>query len=108
MTAIEEINDNNFENKVIKSSCPVVVDFYAQWCGPCRKIAPILEQIQVEFKDDIKVYKIESDKNINTSKEYGISSLPSVLIFVDGAVKEVMVGLMPKSAIVSNIKKYLS
>lgn len=108
MAAIEEINDNNFENKVIKSSCPVVVDFYAQWCGPCRKIVPVLEQIQVEFKDDIKVYKIESDKNINTSKEYGISSLPSVLIYVDGTVKEVMVGLMPKSAIVSNIKKYLS
>jgi len=108
MTAIEEINDNNFENKVIKSDIPVVVDFYAQWCGPCRKIAPVLEQIQVEFKDDIKVFKIDSDKNINTAKEYGISSLPSVLIYVDGVVKEVMVGLMPKSAIVSNIKKFLS
>lgn len=108
MTAIEEINENNFENKVIKSQIPVLVDFYAQWCGPCRKIAPVLEQIKVEFKDDINVFKIDSDKNINTAKEYGISSLPSVLIFVNGAVEEVMVGLMPKSAIVSNIKKFLN
>ncbi len=107
MAAIEEINDNNFERIVLKSEIPVVVDFWAQWCGPCRKLTPVLEQIQLEFKDDIKVVKIDADKNINTAKEYGISSLPSVLIFKDGSVKEVMAGLMPKSAIISNIKKLL-
>ena len=85
-----------------------MVDFWAQWCGPCRKMTPLLEQIQAEFKDEIKIYKIDADKNVNSAKEYGISSLPSVLIFKDGEFKEIMVGLMQKSAIISNIKKYMA
>lgn len=108
MATIEEISDNNFNQNVLENSVPVVVDFWAQWCGPCRKLAPVLEQIQNEFKDKVKIFKIDADKNINTSKEYGISSLPSVLIFQNGELKEFMAGLMQKSAIVSNIKKYIN
>lgn len=108
MATIEEITDNNFKQSVLEQTGVVVVDFWAQWCGPCRKLAPLLEQIQNEFKDEIKIYKIDADKNINTAKEYGISSLPSVLIFQDGEAKEFMAGMMQKSAIVSNIKKYVS
>lgn len=107
MATIEELNDNNFKQNVVETKGIVVVDFWAQWCGPCRKLMPLMEQIQNEFQE-IKIYKIDVDKNINTSKEYGISSLPSVLIFKDGEVKEIMVGMMQKSAIVSNIKKYLA
>ena len=107
MANIEEINDSNFQPLVLDSKSLVVVDFWAQWCGPCRKLAPVMEQIQNEFIDSIKVYKIDADKNINSAKEYGVISLPSILVFKDGIVKETMVGLMPKSAIVSNIKKYL-
>ena len=107
MANIEEINDSNFQHLVLDSKSLVVVDFWAQWCGPCRKLAPVMEQIQNEFIDRIKVYKIDADKNINSAKEYGVISLPSILVFKDGIVKETMVGLMPKSAIVSNIKKYL-
>ena len=81
MATLEEINDNNFNQMVLESNTLVVVDFWAQWCGPCRKLAPVLEQIQSEFKDEIKVYKVDADKNMNTAKEYGISSLPTVLIF---------------------------
>ena len=107
MATLEEINDNNFKEQVLESNVLTVVDFWAQWCGPCRKLMPLLEQIQNEFKQEIKVVKIDADKNINTAREYGISSLPSVLIFKDGEIKELMAGMMQKSAIVSNIKKYL-
>ena len=107
MANIEEINDSNFQHLVLDSKSLVVVDFWAQWCGPCRKLAPVMEQIQNEFIDSIKVYKIDADKNINSAKEYGVISLPSILVFKDGIVKETMVGLMPKSAIVKKKKKYL-
>ena len=106
MATIEEITDNNFQKNVLEETKVVVVDFWAQWCGPCRKLTPLLEQIQNEFGEVVKIYKIDADKNINSAKEYGISSLPSVLIFKDGEVKEIMAGMMQKSAIVSNIKKY--
>lgn len=106
MATLEELTDNNFKQNILKEGL-VVVDFWAQWCGPCRKIMPLLEQIQNEFLDSIKIFKIDADKNLNTSKEYGISSLPSVLIFKDGELKEIMAGMMQKSAIISNIKKYL-
>ena len=107
MATIEEIADSNFEQNVVKATGVVVVDFWAQWCGPCRKLMPLMEQIQNEFQE-IKIFKIDADKNINSAKEYGISSLPTVLIFKDGEVKEIMAGMMQKSAIVSNIKKYLA
>jgi thioredoxin 1 len=108
MATLEELNDNSFNQAVLKSDTLVVVDFWAPWCGPCRKLAPVLEQIQSEFKDEVKFYKIDADKNMSIAREYGISSLPSVLIFKDGEAKEFMAGMMQKSAIVSNIKKYLA
>ena len=108
MATIEEITDNNFKQNVLENNEIVIVDFWAQWCGPCRKLTPLLEQIQNEFQEGVKFFKIDADKNVNSAKEYGISSLPSVLIFKDGEVKEIMAGMMQKSAIVSNIKKYLS
>ena len=108
MATIEELTDNTFNQNVLEKKGVIVVDFWAQWCGPCRKMTPLLEQIQAEFKDEIKIYKIDADKNVNSAKEYGISSLPSVLIFKDGEFKEIMVDIMQKSAIISNIKKYMA
>lgn len=104
---IEEINDNNFKQLVLEAENIVLVDFNAQWCGPCRKLAPILEQIQNEFAQDIKIVKMDVDKNVATPKEYGVATLPALLIFKESEVKEFMVGMLSKSAIVSNIKKYL-
>ena len=102
-----EINDSSSENEVLKSETLTVVDFWAPWCGPCRKMGPLLDEIAEEFKDKIKVVKVNTDENLKTATDYQISSLPSIFIFKNGEAKETMVGLMPKSAIVSNIEKYL-
>ena len=107
MANVEEINESNFENIVLKSKQLVLVDFWAQWCGPCRKMSPVLDSIQNEMPDLIKIVKVDADKNSQLASEYGVLSLPSMLIFKEGEVREVMVGLMPKSSVISNIKKHL-
>ena len=107
MAHVEEINETNFETAVLKEKKLVLVDFWAQWCGPCRKMSPVLDNIQNEMADLIKIVKVDADKNPQLASEYGVFSLPSILIFKEGDVKEVMVGLMPKSSVVSNIKKHL-
>ena len=108
MAIIEELNENNFDISVLKSDKLTLVDFSAPWCGPCRKMTPVLEQIQNEMIESVKIVKVDTDKHPNLASEYGVFSLPSLLLFKDGAVKEVMVGLMPKNSVISNIKKYLS
>ena len=107
MANIQEINDSNFQAEVIDNVQLTVVDFYAPWCGPCRKMADVLAQIADDYKDKISVLKLNTDENIKIAKEYSISSLPSILIFKDGEAKERLVGLMPKSSLINNIEKYL-
>jgi len=102
-----DITDSTFENEVLKNDSVTVVDFWAPWCGPCRKMGPVLDEIAGEFDGKIRVAKINTDENLKTAKEYQISGLPSIVIFKNGEAKETLVGLMPKSAIVSNIEKYL-
>jgi len=108
MAIIEELNETNFEESVLKSEKLALVDFWAPWCGPCRKMSPVLEQIQNEMVDSVKITKVDTDKYPQLASEYGVFSLPSLLLFKDGEVKEVMVGLMPKNSVISNIKKYLA
>ncbi len=102
-----EINDSSFEQEVLKSGKPVVVDFWAPWCGPCRKLGPILDEVSVELGDRVKVVKINTDENLKTAQDYSISGLPSLLVFKDGKAVERLVGLMPKSMILSNVEKHL-
>lgn len=102
-----EINDANFEQEVLNSEQPVVVDFWASWCGPCRKLSPVLDEVATEFAGKVKFVKINTDENIKTAQDYSIIGLPSLLVFKNGKALERLVGLMPKSTIITNIEKHL-
>ena len=107
MSNAMDINDSTFEQEVINSSELTIVDFWAPWCGPCRKLGPVLDEVAKEFEGKLKVVKLNTDENLKTAKEYSVSSLPTLLILKDGKAVERLVGLMPKSSIVSNIEKHL-
>ena len=104
---VVEINVNNFDNEVIKNEGITVVDFFADWCGPCRKLSPILEEVEQELSGKVKFTKINTDENIEMAKKYQVSGLPTLMIFKNGEPAERMVGLMPKSSIITNIEKYI-
>ena len=104
---VKEIDINSFQAEVIKSDKITVVDFFADWCGPCRKLSPIMEEVEQEFSEKAKFTKINTDNNIDLAKEYQISGIPTLLLFKNGELVDRMVGLMPKSSIISNIEKYL-
>ena len=98
-----EINDSNFEDEVIKSDIPVLIDFWAEWCAPCRIIAPIVEEIADEYQGKVKVGKVNVDNNPQTSMNYGIRSIPTLLIFKDGKPVDQLIGAVPKNEIETKI-----
>jgi len=104
---VQEINTNSFDSEVLNNNGVTVVDFFATWCGPCRKLGPILEEVETELKERVKFAKIDTDENIESAKKYQVSGLPTLLVFKNGEVAERMVGLMPKSSIITNIEKHL-
>ena len=102
-----EVNDSNFETEVKNCTTPVLVDFWAPWCGPCRKISPIIDDIASEYEGKVKVVKVNTDENMKLTQEFSISGIPSLLIFKNGEAVERLVGLMQKNQLISNIEKYL-
>ena len=102
-----EFKDNNFENEVINSDKLVLVDFWAEWCGPCKMLTPTLEQLSTEYSDKIVVGKVNVDDNQQLASQYGIMSIPTVMIFKDGKIVEQFIGVQPKSVYEGSIKKYL-
>ena len=101
------LTDNNFESEVIKSDKPVLIDFWAVWCGPCKIIAPVVEELASEYEGKIKVGKLDVDENQQSSIKYGVRSIPTLLIFKDGKVKDTIIGAVPKSQIVQKLNSAL-
>ena len=102
-----ELTDANFDAEVIQSDKPVLVDFWAVWCGPCRAIAPHVEALSEEYAGRLKVGKVNVDENQATAAQFHITSIPTLLIFKDGQVQEQIVGVRPKPALVETIEKVL-
>jgi thioredoxin 1 len=94
---VPEFDDKNFDSEVLRASGPVLVDFWAPWCGPCRQIAPVIEQLAGENVGSIKIGKLNVDNAPNSAQSYGVSSIPTLMIFKDGEVVERFVGVQPKS-----------
>lgn len=102
-----EVTELNFDAEVLKSAIPVVVDFWAAWCGPCKMIAPLVEEIAQEYAGKVKVCKLDVDANQSLAAKYGIRSIPSLLIFKDGSVVNQVIGAVPKGQLVQKVNEVL-
>ncbi len=101
------LTDDTFNSEVIKSDIPVIIDFWATWCAPCRMIAPIIEQFATEYEGKVKVCKLDVDNNQNVAMNYGIRSIPTVLIFKNGVVVDTIVGAVPKKVLKERLDNQL-
>jgi len=108
MADVADVNDQNFEAEVLRGDKPVVVDFWAEWCAPCRQIAPIIKDLAARYGDQVKVVKVDVDSNPRTAGQFGVRSIPTVLAISGGRVVEQLVGARPKAEFEAMIQKLIA
>jgi thioredoxin 1 len=104
---VSQVIDSTFEEEVLNQKQLVLVDFWAPWCGPCRMVAPVVDDVANEYEGSVKVVKINTDENPSTATEYGIRSIPTLMIFKNGQRVDTVIGAVPKSTLSSTLNKYL-
>ncbi len=107
-TDLLHVNDKNFADEVLKADLPVLVDFWATWCGPCRSIGPIIEELAKEFAGRVKVTKLNVDESPATPSQYGVRGIPTIILFKSGKILDQIVGAVPKARLITMIEKALS
>lgn len=107
MSEVTEVKEADFKEVVLDSDVPVLVDFWAPWCGPCRMVAPVVEEIAQQYEGKVKVVKLNTDENPQIASQYGIRSIPTLMIFKDGEKQETVVGAVPKTTLSNALEKHL-
>ena len=106
--AAAQVTDSTFQQEVLDSPAPVLVDFWAPWCGPCRMVAPVVDEIAEQYDGQVKVVKLNTDENPNIASQYGIRSIPTLMIFKGGQRVDMVVGAVPKTTLANTLEKYLN
>ncbi|MBN1849446.1 MAG: thioredoxin [Deltaproteobacteria bacterium] len=107
MADILEVSDKNFDSEIMKADKPAMVDFWAEWCGPCKMVGPIVEELAKEYQDKVKVAKMDVDQNRETPARFGIRNIPTLILFKNGEVAKTIIGAQPKRSIEDELKKLL-
>lgn len=107
MSAATAVTDASFKQEVLESEIPVLVDFWAPWCGPCRMVAPVVEEIAQQYEGKVKVVKLNTDENPQIASQYGIRSIPTLMVFKDGQKQDTVVGAVPKTTLSNTLEKHL-
>ncbi|MFN6396088.1 MAG: thioredoxin [Aphanizomenon sp.] len=108
MSAAAPVTDSTFKAEVLDSDVPVLVDFWAPWCGPCRMVGPVVDEIADQYGEKLKVVKVNTDENPQIASQYGIRSIPTLMIFKDGQKVDMVVGAVPKTTLSTTVEKYLT